>query len=452
MAYAQRPGAGFRRFDAAAAQAEKIAVAFSGLPEGRGTGHALAAFKRAASYLDVPASVVQLIDVLFSWTKADDWGPGRLPVVWPRNEKLARKLGVQVRQVQNLLDRAIALKLISHRDSPNGHRGGARDAEGHIKWAYGIVLSPIGARFAEFSQIAADGAAQDERIEQFRRRLAAVRRRTASLAQTAADHQLAGTMAEEEHELVLMATRQMRRVRDEGLLGGCVERLEVRAAALETAVGNALLEAEGLNVPSALDENASSDANDCIHSTTTTDSPTANAVTRSGSAKGSRKGYDIRTVGPQTEVEEDLEKHGVDPRFIESIVPDLCRSLESADPGWGEVVVLAERLASQNAIHPQAWREACRLMGERGAAASVLATIHKYRAGEVRRPGAYLRGMSDRAAKGELHLGRTFHGLKDLRQSAQMQSLNLGEDPRSMGELARRAMAQASLVLSGRSS
>lgn len=452
MAYAQRPGAGFRRFDAAAAQAEKIAVAFSGLPEGRGTGHALAAFKRAASYLDMPASVVQLIDILFSWTKAEDWGPGRLPIVWPRNEKLARKLGVQVRQVQNLLDRAIALKLISHRDSPNGHRGGARDAEGHIKWAYGIVLSPIGARFAEFSQIAAEGAAQDERIDHFKRRLAAVRRRTASLSQTVADHQLTGTKAEEEHELVLMATRQMRRVRDEALLGGCVERLEARAAALEALVGNALLEAEGLNIPSDFHDNASSDAAGCIHSTTTTNPPPANAVTRSGLARRGSEGYDIRVVGPQTEVEEDLEKHGVDPSFIESIVPDLCRGLESSNPGWGEVVVLAERLASQNAIHPQAWKEACRLMGERGAAASVLATIHKYRAGEVRRPGAYLRGMSGRAAKGELHLGRTFHGLKDLRQSAQMQSLQLGEDPRSVGELARRAMAKASLVLSGRSS
>ena len=33
--------------------------------------------------------------------------------------------------------------------------------------------------------------------------------------------------------------------------------------------------------------------------------------------------------------------------------------------------------------------------------------------GEVRRPGAYLRGMSDKALSGALHLGKTYHGLRE---------------------------------------
>jgi replication initiation protein RepC len=452
MAYAHSPGAGFRRFDAAAAQAEKLAVSFAGLPDNLGPGHALAAFKRAATYLAVPASIVQLVDVMFSWTKAEDWRSGNQPIVWPRNEKLARKLGVQVRQVQNLLDRAIALKLISHRDSPNGHRGGARDADGRIKWAYGIVLSPIGARFGEFKDIAARGAAEDEKIDQLKRRLAAVRRRIAGLAQTVVDHSLSDTNASEELELALMATRQMRRVRDVALLQGCVERIEARGFALETVVAAALQAFTPVATSELSNDIAPTDADQCMHSTTTIDSPTANAVTSSGLAMKSRKEYDIRSARPQTDVEEDLEKHGVDPRFIESASPELCHSLESTSGGWGDVIVLAERLAEQNAIHRQAWSEACRLMGHRGAAASVIATVHKYRAGEVRRPGAYLRGMTERAARGELHLGRTFHGLKDLRQSALMQSMQNGGDPRSIGEIARRALAQTSLVLSGRAS
>ena len=452
MAHAHSPGAGFRRFDAAAAQAEKLAVSFTGLPDGRGPGHALAAFKRASTYLAVPASVVQLIDIMFSWTKPEDWRGGSQPIVWPRNEKLARKLGVQVRQVQNLLDRAIALKLISHRDSPNGHRGGARDADGSIKWAYGIVLSPIGTRFAEFTAIAERGAAEDERIDQLKRRLTSVRRRVASLAQTAHDHDLVGTNAAEELELVLMAVRQMRKVRDIALLAGCVERVEARAKLLEAAIASALDAAETATATVITNDITSTDDELCTHSTTTMESPTAYAVTSSGLAMKSRREYDIRSARPQTEVEEDLEKHGVDPRFIESASPELCHSLESTRGEWSDVIVLAERLAEQNAIHRQAWSEACRLMGHRGAAASVIATVHKYRAGEVRRPGAYLRGMSDRAARGELHLGRTFHGLKDLRQSSLMQSMQDGGDPRSIGEIARRALAQTSLVLSGRTS
>ena len=60
-----------------------------------------------------------------------------------------------------------------------------------------------------------------------------------------------------------------------------------------------------------------------------------------------------------------------------------------------------------------AWREACRVMGDRGAAAAVIATVHKHRTGEVRSPGAYLRGMTSKAAAGELQLGRTYHGLRE---------------------------------------
>ena len=90
-------------------------------------------------------------------------------------------------------------------------------------------------------------------------------------------------------------------------------------------------------------------------------------------------------------------------------------------------------------------------MGQRGAAAAVIAVLQKYQTGDVDRPGAYLRGMSERAAKGELHLGRTFHGLKDQHRSVAMRAMHNGDEPRSVGELARYAVTRQ-LVLSGRSS
>jgi len=157
---------------------------------------------------------------------------------------------------------------------------------------------------------------------------------------------------------------------------------------------------------------------------------------------------DIERAASPTGVEEDLEQHGIDPDFIEAASPELCGGLGLNRPTWGALIGLAERLADQHSIHRHAWHEACRLMGERGAAASVIATVHKYRAGEVLRPGAYLRGMSSRASRGELHLGRTYHGIKQLGGSAKMDSLRNGVDPRSVGELVRRAIG-SNLVLSG---
>ena len=450
MTYAYHPGAGFRRFDSAAAEAEQFAQAFRGLPEGASPGHALAAFKRAAAYLAVPPSVVQLVDVLFAWTKPEDWRSASTPIVWPRNDKLARKLGLKVRQVQNLLDRAIALRLISHKDSPNGNRGGARGPDGTIKWAYGIVLSPIGARIDEFKAIAERGAREDEEIDALRRRLASARRRTASLAQAAIDGMIEGIGADEELALAQSASRQMRQVRDIQLLTGCVEQIEQRSRALEGRVAAALLEREALNHPLETRNRASSDEKECTHSTTTTQPQTAKAVTRSGLAEKGSGNYDVRSSLPQSDVEDDLEKHGVDPDFIESVVPELCGTLDLGRRGWGEIIHLAERLADQHHIHRHAWHEACRIMGQRGAAASVIATVRKYQAGEVERPGAYLRGMSGRAAKGELNLGRTFHGLKDVSNAGSMRAMQAGGDPRSFGQLARAVSRQ--FVLSGRSS
>jgi replication initiation protein RepC len=110
------------------------------------------------------------------------------------------------------------------------------------------------------------------------------------------------------------------------------------------------------------------------------------------------------------------------------VAPDLCYQLEFGAKRWGDVIVVAERLASQHDINNHAWHEACRIMGQKGAAASVIATVSKHLSGEVKKPGAYLRGMSKRAARGELHLGRTFHGLKDQAKDSGMARLNESVD------------------------
>ncbi|MFT6570893.1 MAG: replication initiation protein RepC, partial [Sphingomonas echinoides] len=145
---------------------------------------------------------------------------------------------------------------------------------------------------------------------------------------------------------------------------------------------------------------------------------------------------------PQTAVDDDLEKHGVDPEFMMSIAPELCSGLLHHDGSWGEVVATAERLAGQSGISNHAFKEACRIMGQRGAAASVIATIQKYRRGEVQRPGAYLRGMSSKAGKGELNLGRTLHGLKDTSRAVAMRGMSDGTDATPIGSLMSRLVSR----------
>ena len=438
MACASNPGRGLRRYDAAAVKADQLAREFRGLDEGVTKGKLLAALKGAAPSLGVPPAIVHLVDALFAFSRDLDWRPASEPIVWPSNEDLAERLGKSVRQVQYYLKTAQDLGLISHRDSPNGHRGGARRVDEKIAWAYGIVLSPIGARYGELHEAAKAAAAVKRAMKLLRARLAAARRKICSLAQTALDHRLPELRADDEVALARMATAQMRGERDVERLGAVVTQLEQRQRVLEEGVAERL---SAVKQPSETSNISCSHESDSIHSTSTTYLKPAKAGYSSGFADWSRNEETTRPSQETSQVEADLEEHGVGPEFISAVANDLCPEFAFERPTWGPMVALAERLATQNAIHRTAWREACRIMGERGAAASVIATLQKYRTGEVQRPGAYLRGMSGKAARGELRLGKTYHGLKDVGRTAAMRSLADGDAPRAVGHLARRALA-----------
>ena len=437
MLRAINPGRGLRRHDTAAVAADQLAQSFSGLPDGITKGKVLAAIKGAASQLGIDFKIVMLIDVLFGYTHDLDWQATHEPIVWPSNEELAEKLGKSVRQVQYYLRAAQRLGLLTHRDSPNGHRGGARKADGRIIWAYGISLSPIGARYEELREAAKAADATKRLMKTLKGRLAAARRKIACLTQTAIDHDLDELSSGDDLALARMAAVQMRGEKNPERLGECVRQIEDRQRKLEAQIASRLLAKdapiEQLNIACSDDVNRT-------HSTTTNDLSPAKAGYSSGLAKRSSGGRQPSPSKVPTDIEVDLEEHGIGPEFINDVANDLCAEFEFAPPTWGPMVALAERLAAQNAIHQSAWREACRIMGERGAAASVIATVQKYRTGEVQRPGAYLRGMTGKALKGELRLGKTFHGLKDAGRSAMMRSLADGSAPSHIGHLSRRIM------------
>ena len=435
--YAYAPGAGHRRIDERTAATDQVAHAFNGLPEDVSHRQVLTIFKRAAPYLGIPPRLVHAIDTLMSWSRAIDWSDGQRPIVFPSNEKLTQKLGIGVRQLQKMLSNAARYGLLTHRDSANGNRIGARGKDGRLIYAYGIDLSPLGVRYQEFVQVANEGSAADLRIDLLRKRLAAARRRIRSLAQLVEDQMIPGIDAATAVEISQLATQQMRQVRDECLLSSCVRQIEAKAEELGMSVTAALQgQANAQNYRKSSPQGDSNDAH-----TTTTKQPSIAKASYSSSypSNGSDVGYDVRNHQPQTEVEADLAKHGVNPEFIADVVPELILS-QGQRATWGMLIGTAERLIDQAAIHPNIWRESCRLMGQKGAAASVLATAYKHLRGDVERPGAYLRGMNKHAASGLLNLGRTFHGLKENTGSDRMRALADGSDPRSVGQLAVAAM------------
>lgn len=411
---ALKRSSGLRRYDGFSAAAERIAGEWQGQADAS-PSRLLGKLKRAAPYMGIPRTLVSMLDELVAHSRPQDWRPGKIPIVWVRNETLAVTLGVGVRQLQNYIRRSVELGLIVPRDSANGHRGGARNADGEIVWAYGFDLSPIGARAAEFDEIAAEGAAIDKEIDRLRRVLASLRRKARTLAE-AIDVQALDADADAVIAFVTMAVVHARGSRDPALLQGCIDQVAAQVDILQKDVDSALAmcsdrASEALKITPKPESKF-------VHSTTTTHLKTANAVTSMSSSKWNSGELGVGMLAPQSNVEADLEHYGVDPAFISMACPELLWDLEPGPRAWGRIVSVAEQLVGQHRIAISAWREACRLMGQKGAAAAVIAVVYKNWTGEVREPGAYLRGMCAKAAEGALNLGRTYHGLREVQKAA----------------------------------
>ena len=407
---------GLRRYGQFNAIVEKIAKGFEG-QDGVSPSRLLNKLKRAAPYMGVPRNVIALMDILVAYSRSQDWAPGQIPCVWPRNETLSLKLGVSVRQVQNYVRAAVEHGLLTPRDSANGHRGGLRSADGKILWGYGFDLSPLAARAQEFEAIAAQGEAEDREIDRLRRVISSLRRRARMLAEACLHNGLADVDTEHELELVRMAVSHIRGSRDIDQLVRCVALLTKRIDAFQADVDAALAAEKPVGGAStapfeSMDPSPKHEA-DFVHSTTTTQLKTPNGFTSNGCPGRSSEAWDVAHLASTSAVEEDLERHGVDPGFVAKACPELIWDLEPGPRAWGRLTSIAENLVGQHAISLHAWREACRIMGQHGAAAAVIATVYKSMSGEVRRPGAYLRGMSDKALSGALHLGKTYHGLRE---------------------------------------
>jgi hypothetical protein len=80
---------------------------------------------------------------------------------------------------------------------------------------------------------------------------------------------------------------------------------------------------------------------------------------------------------------------------------------------WKDLVDAAWALLPELGISKSAWVEACAVLGTTGAALCVLITDHaalREKDG-VRNPGGYLRSMTRKAQRGELHLHRSIFGI-----------------------------------------
>ena len=112
-----------------------------------------AAARDAEKALDLrPAQRLVLSELVACWGE-QEWE--RL-LVWPSNDHLASRTGLNERSIRRILAQLTELKLIVAKDSPNGKRFAIRDLAGTIIDAYGFDLTPIYARRGEWTAMLAE--------------------------------------------------------------------------------------------------------------------------------------------------------------------------------------------------------------------------------------------------------------------------------------------------------
>ncbi|WP_263619687.1 plasmid replication protein RepC [Salipiger bermudensis] len=308
--------------------------------------------------------------LLTFWPERELPGDPDGAIVFPSNRVLSERLsGMPESTLRRHLAKLVEIGIVSRHDSPNRKRY-ARGQSGVIGIAFGFDLSPLARHAEEFASAAALVTAQRERISVLRAKLGMLR------------HRLTEDGAPD--ELIDAARLMLRRRASEQDLAGLVTRLEAAIPAPDavTPTPQPVTETTRMSASAARNERHIQETDKTISDSESAPSSDA-ALTESA---GSAEKVTAITVPMITEA----------CREYRAFFPDQPR-------GWHDVVSISQRLAPMLGIDPPVLQEAQRIMGHERAAATVLCLLE--RANEIRKPGAYLRRLTQVARKGSFSVG-----------------------------------------------
>jgi replication initiation protein RepC len=384
---------------------------FCGLPPNLSRGQILAAFKRAAPCLGIAPRLRDAIDTLMAYSQPQDWEADSRPIVWPSNSALQEQLGLCRRQVQYLIRALVDKRLIVPVDSPTGRRWGHRHpVSGKIVEAYGFDLSPLAVRYLEFMEAAEEARQDREARARLRRRLTIARKAIRQISEAALEADLAGQNWQQWAEDAIRVAKDIDNDTPLEVLLRAVTDLEAHRHEGESTLKAAF----------APEDTAPSDAVNCTPITTTNQPLAENSATgkpnrkqRNESSTTLRDNATRSDSRAPTKVEE-LETDPITPQFVLRVSPSLRPFIINPKPSWSDIVRAADWIRTDLGISRHAWIEACTTMGRTAAAAAIAVIAAKSE--EIDSAGGYLRGMTQRAREGTLHLSRSFYSLAERQQ------------------------------------
>lgn len=315
-------------------------------------------------------------------------------VVFPSNRKLCERLnGMPESTLRRHLAKLVETGIVSRQDSPNRKRF-ARNIGGTRAVAYGFDLSPLAVHAGQVLAIAEDADLKAERIAVLRDRLALLRQEILASGQQ---------LPPLPQETLERARLTLRRRVDEADLIALIDALTEIAADLPAPQ----TEDTQLETRAAAQEMSGSDSQNERHiqysNKTTSDSEetaqTETLATEDRAAQG---------------IEEPLQDVLSSCQEYRQFFPDGIRS-------WQDLTRTASQLVPMMGIEQPVFHEAQRIMGSQTASTLVLCMLE--RLSEIRRPGAYLRRLSQRARAGQFSITPI---IASIRQRQKLSADNFG--------------------------
>ena len=418
---------GWRKATAGLAMVEQLAQEGEALSVSKAA--AFVAVKRVGAHIGLKAPDIMLLDTLGAFTQAQDWEARRRPIVWASNAYLMEQTGFSLSALKRHARRLAEVGVIAFKDSPNGKRWGRRNPDGHIIEAYGFDLSPMAARVEEFTELF--GRIQVERAlcQRLKRQITVARRMIRARIEAAVQATLNGPWARYLSLFEgLLAQLPRTNVASDTLeqvltwfqdLQGRVEKAYLRATRADLPVETLMIEDREVTSQS-INMDPKEAVSDPHILTTNQPYPVISNCSEKEQAAGvvSEKPRIVPIERPDQEgqgAEGPKLPRGVavDVRTVMQACPEFAfwaRNMGGYLRDWGDLYRIAGDLKKIIGISDHAWLAAQEVMGKQMAAAAMALVFDKHAKGEIASAGGYLRGMTEKAGAGELHLERSFYG------------------------------------------
>lgn len=357
---------------------------------------AIIAAKKVAAHIGMKPAQLMLLDILFAFSKPQDWEQGQRPLVWPSNQYLMDQTGFSLPTLKRHLRRLGELGLISFHDSPNGKRYGHRDAQGNIVEAYGFDLSPLAARAGEFEALHQKIMAERAQQQQLRKELTRTRRSIRARLVEAIEGGLVGHWKQLEREFNEMLSNLPNAKKEQGTIKVILEKLTNLYHIIEE------LFASALDLPST--QKASSEK-----ITTNTNSSQLKTEPHIQDTNYSHLNCKAKSVVLNNESPErgcTFETFTqACPNYLK-LATELCGALR----GWEDLKSASQQMGLMIGIAPDHWNLLTTQLGPHTSSVAIGLTYEKHIAGEVKNPAGYLSGMAKKAKVGELKLTKSIFG------------------------------------------